>query len=135
VTERDGQPVLLRHGESVANAAELFTGNLDVPLTARGVRESVRGAQFITDSGIVIDWVVTSVLSRARTTAELAATTLAFDSARMRTIPIGHPLVYAFADGRHPVVRGGSRGTGRNVSGQNREDQKGEDGERDPSLR
>ena len=40
-----GRVVLVRHGESVANAAGMFTGVLDVPLSERGVLEAHRAAE------------------------------------------------------------------------------------------
>ncbi|WP_347232651.1 histidine phosphatase family protein, partial [Cryobacterium sp. TmT2-59] len=35
-----GVLILLRHGESTANAAGLFTGVLDAPLSEQGIREA-----------------------------------------------------------------------------------------------
>lgn len=63
--------VLLRHGESTANADDVFAGWLDVPLTARGRAEARRAAARL--SGITPDAIHTSVLSRAVETARLLA--------------------------------------------------------------
>ncbi|BGP21414.1 Phosphoglycerate mutase [Rhodotorula toruloides] len=41
-TFKTGTLVLVRHGQSETNAANIFTGLLDPPLTARGVKESTR---------------------------------------------------------------------------------------------
>ena len=41
-----GTLVLLRHGESVWNAENLFTGWVDVDLSERGEAEARRGGQF-----------------------------------------------------------------------------------------
>lgn len=61
--------VLLRHGESVANADDVFAGWLDVPLTERGRTEACEAAASL--AGFCPDAVHTSVLSRAVETARL----------------------------------------------------------------
>jgi 2,3-bisphosphoglycerate-dependent phosphoglycerate mutase len=67
-----GTLVLLRHGESVWNAENLFTGWVDVPLSAKGEGEARRGGQLLRDAGIEPDVVHTSLLRRAIATANLA---------------------------------------------------------------
>ena len=64
--------VLLRHGESVWNAKNRFTGWVDVPLSARGEREAVRAGELMCEAALMPDVVHTSVLRRAITTANLA---------------------------------------------------------------
>lgn len=64
--------VLLRHGESVWNAKNLFTGWVDVDLTARGEEEAVAGGQLLAEAGIFPDVLHTSVLRRAIRTSYLA---------------------------------------------------------------
>jgi len=64
--------VLLRHGESEWNARNLFTGWVDVGLTDKGREEAVRGGQLLREAGITPDIVLTSLLQRAITTANLA---------------------------------------------------------------
>jgi len=64
--------VLLRHGESEWNALNLFTGWVDVPLSAKGVDEAKRGGRLLVDAGLLPDVVHTSVLRRAIATANLA---------------------------------------------------------------
>jgi 2,3-bisphosphoglycerate-dependent phosphoglycerate mutase len=64
--------VLLRHGESEWNAKGLFTGWVDVRLSATGAQEAQRGGRMLADSGLRPDTVHTSVLSRAIQTAQLA---------------------------------------------------------------
>jgi 2,3-bisphosphoglycerate-dependent phosphoglycerate mutase len=71
-----GRLVLLRHGESVANANGLFTGALDVPLTLAGIRESLAGAELVAATGPDIEVIFSSPLRRARASATLAATAL-----------------------------------------------------------
>jgi 2,3-bisphosphoglycerate-dependent phosphoglycerate mutase len=67
-----GNLVLLRHGESDWNAKNLFTGWVDVDLTARGQAEADRGGQLLAEHGLLPDVVHTSVLRRAIRTAELS---------------------------------------------------------------
>src|SRR3954468_20748082 len=67
-----GTLVLLRHGESEWNKANLFTGWVDVPLSQNGRAEAARGGSLLVDNDLLPDVVHTSVLRRAITTAELA---------------------------------------------------------------
>jgi 2,3-bisphosphoglycerate-dependent phosphoglycerate mutase len=67
-----GTLVLLRHGESEWNKANLFTGWVDVPLSEKGRAEAVRGGELLTEHGLLPDVLHTSVLKRAIATAELA---------------------------------------------------------------
>ena len=64
--------VLLRHGESVWNAENLFTGWVDVPLSTKGEAEARRGGELLRDAGLLPDVLHTSVLRRAISTANLA---------------------------------------------------------------
>jgi 2,3-bisphosphoglycerate-dependent phosphoglycerate mutase len=64
--------VLLRHGESEWNKANLFTGWVDVPLSEKGREEAARGGQLLAEHGLLPDVLHTSLLRRAITTAELA---------------------------------------------------------------
>jgi 2,3-bisphosphoglycerate-dependent phosphoglycerate mutase len=65
--------VLLRHGQSTTNAANVFTGWTDVPLTDTGRTESVRAARLLVEAGLCPDEVHTSLLRRAIDTADLVA--------------------------------------------------------------
>jgi 2,3-bisphosphoglycerate-dependent phosphoglycerate mutase len=78
-----GTLVLLRHGESEWNAKNLFTGWVDVPLTARGEREAVRCAELMCQAGLLPDVVHTSLLRRAISTA-----CLTLDVADRHWIPV-----------------------------------------------
>jgi 2,3-bisphosphoglycerate-dependent phosphoglycerate mutase len=64
--------VLLRHGESLWNLENLFTGWTDVGLTDRGEAEAREAGQLIKQEGPEPDVLHTSVLVRAIKTAELA---------------------------------------------------------------
>ena len=67
-----GTLVLLRHGESEWNKANLFTGWGDVPLTDEGREEAARGGRLLAEHGLLPDVSHTSLLRRAIMTAELA---------------------------------------------------------------
>jgi len=57
--------VLLRHGESVWNRENRFTGWTDVDLTARGVEEARRAGRLLAQAGHSFDVAYTSLLKRA----------------------------------------------------------------------
>ena len=67
-----GTLVLLRHGQSVWNAENLFTGWVDVALSAKGEAEARRGGELLRETGLLPDIVHTSVLRRAISTANIA---------------------------------------------------------------
>jgi len=63
--------ILLRHGESDWNLKNLFTGWVDVDLTAGGEAEARRGGELIRENGLE-PWVVhTSLMRRAIRTANI----------------------------------------------------------------
>jgi 2,3-bisphosphoglycerate-dependent phosphoglycerate mutase len=64
--------VLLRHGESEWNSKGLFTGWVDVGLSAAGAQEAANGGKLLARSGLKPSVVHTSVLTRAIQTAHLA---------------------------------------------------------------
>jgi 2,3-bisphosphoglycerate-dependent phosphoglycerate mutase len=57
--------VLLRHGESVWNQSNRFTGWTDVDLTGRGREEAAEAGRTLKKEGFVFDLAYTSVLKRA----------------------------------------------------------------------
>src|SRR2546430_1195909 len=61
--------VLLRHGESEWNAKGLFTGWVDVGLSAAGAQEAANGGKLLARSGLKPSAVHTSVLTWAIQTA------------------------------------------------------------------
>ena len=64
--------ILLRHGESEWNAKNLFTGWVDVRLSASGESEAKRGGALLAERGLLPDLVHTSLLRRAIHTSQLA---------------------------------------------------------------
>ena len=57
--------VLLRHGESVWNKANFFTGWTDVDLSEKGIVEAHTSGKTLREEGYVFDVAYTSVLKRA----------------------------------------------------------------------
>jgi len=57
--------VLLRHGESVWNKENRFTGWTDVGLSEQGVQEAIEAGRLLRKEGYVFDVAFTSVLKRA----------------------------------------------------------------------
>ncbi len=65
--------VLIRHGQSIWNADNLFTGWVDVDLTPAGEAEATAGGELLAATGdLDLRLLHTSVLTRAIRTAELA---------------------------------------------------------------
>ena len=62
--------ILMRHGQSMWNAAGLFTGWVDVPLSPTGIDEAREGGRAI--AHLAIDEVHVSTLIRAQMTAMIA---------------------------------------------------------------
>jgi 2,3-bisphosphoglycerate-dependent phosphoglycerate mutase len=75
--------ILLRHGESEWNAKNLFTGWVDVRLSATGEAEAARGGKLLAERGLLPDVVHTSLLRRAIHTSQLA-----LDSCDRHWIPV-----------------------------------------------
>ncbi|HTW21260.1 MAG TPA: phosphoglyceromutase [Mycobacteriales bacterium] len=65
-----GTLVLLRHGESVWNAENRFTGWVDVALSDRGRAESLRAGELLREHNLLPDLLHTSLLRRAIITAQ-----------------------------------------------------------------
>ena len=63
--------ILLRHGESDWNKKNLFTGWVDVDLTASGEDEARRGGELLRDAGVQPEVLHTSLLRRAIRTANI----------------------------------------------------------------
>ena len=74
--QHEGSLVLLRHGQSTANAAGLFTGILDPGLSTSGADEARAAAALLAAHDLVPDAVLVSALQRAEQTARIVATVL-----------------------------------------------------------
>ena len=79
----DYKLILLRHGESEWNAKNLFTGWVDVRLSAAGEAEAAKGGRFLSERNLLPDVVHTSLLRRAIHTSQLA-----LDSCDRHWIPV-----------------------------------------------
>jgi len=77
--------ILLRHGESVWNKENRFTGWTDVDLTEKGVEEAKQAGKLMREAGFVFDLAHTSVLRRAIKTLWLA-----LDQLDLMWIPVTH---------------------------------------------
>ncbi len=64
--------ILLRHGESEWNKKNLFTGWVDVDLSAAGEAEGRRGGELLAEHGLAPDVMHTSLLRRAIRTGQMA---------------------------------------------------------------
>lgn len=62
--------ILLRHGQSLFNKKNIFTGWVDVPLSKQGIEEAILAGKQLKD--LPIDVIYTSTLIRAQMTACLA---------------------------------------------------------------
>lgn len=65
-----GKVVFLRHGQSVCNEMEAYTGWEDCNLTSKGEHQAVEAGRYLKQQGYKFDVVFTSVLSRALDSAE-----------------------------------------------------------------
>jgi len=77
--------VLLRHGESIWNKENLFTGWTDVDLSDQGKSEAKRAGELLKAEGFTFDVAFTSVLKRAIRTLWLA-----LDELDLMWIPVEH---------------------------------------------
>ncbi len=75
--------VLLRHGESVWNKENRFTGWTDVDLSEKGREEAKEAGRVLKKGGYVFDIVFTSVLKRAIKTMEIV-----FDELGTKDLPV-----------------------------------------------
>jgi 2,3-bisphosphoglycerate-dependent phosphoglycerate mutase len=60
--------ILVRHGQSVYNAQNLFTGWTDVELSEKGVAEAKNAGKILSIHGLEFDLAITSVLKRSEET-------------------------------------------------------------------
>lgn len=63
--------VLIRHGQSLWNLENRFTGWVDVPLTEQGIQEAQTAGKLLAKNGFEFDCVFTSYLQRAIKTSWL----------------------------------------------------------------
>ena len=68
--------ILVRHGQSLWNAENLFTGWVDVPLTEKGELEAKQGGERLAAEGVRVSRAFTSTLRRAIVTGQIVLETL-----------------------------------------------------------
>jgi len=71
--------ILLRHGESQWNLENRFTGWKDVPLTSNGIQEANFSGEQLVKNNIKIDTIYSSLLERAKHTADIVASIIGFN--------------------------------------------------------
>jgi broad specificity phosphatase PhoE len=74
-----GRLLLVRHGQSVWNAAGRWQGWSDAPLSELGVQQATRAGKYLQAEGLQPGEIACSDLARARLTAELIAEQLGYD--------------------------------------------------------
>lgn len=62
--------VLVRHGQSIWNLENRFTGWTDVPLSEKGIKEAKEAGMVLKEKGFTFDLAFTSVLKRAEDTLD-----------------------------------------------------------------
>jgi 2,3-bisphosphoglycerate-dependent phosphoglycerate mutase len=77
--------VLVRHGESIWNKENKFTGWTDVGLSEKGIQEAIEAGRYLKQEGYRFDVAFTSVLSRAIKTLWLV-----LEEMDLMWIPIHH---------------------------------------------
>ena len=68
--------ILMRHGQSIWNLQNRFTGGVDVPLTRKGIKQAKKAGKELKNLGISIDHVYSSKLSRSVETARFIISNL-----------------------------------------------------------
>jgi len=63
--------VIIRHGESVWNEKNIFTGWIDAPLSEKGIKQAKKAGKLLKEKGFTFDLAFTSVLQRAYKTLDL----------------------------------------------------------------
>jgi len=74
-----GMLILLRHGQSVYNQKNIFTGWTDVELSEQGRQEARRAGEILRREGLLPDRCFTSWLKRAIHTAQIALATMEWE--------------------------------------------------------
>ena len=94
--------VLLRHGESIWNKENRFTGWTDVDLSEKGIQEATLAGEVLKREGYSFDVAFTSVLRRAIRTLWIVQ-----DEMDLMWIPVniptGIPLIYELDGSLNPL--------------------------------
>lgn len=98
--DRAGQLVLLRHGQSTANAAGRFTGWWDVPLTTRGRHQAREAATLLSAESFIPDVIFTSPLQRTTQTVQIVVHQLGWPEVAVVVCPQLTERAYGALTGR-----------------------------------
>jgi 2,3-bisphosphoglycerate-dependent phosphoglycerate mutase len=63
--------VIIRHGESIWNKENIFTGWIDAPLSEKGIDQAKKAGMILKEKGFFFDLGFTSVLQRAYNTLDI----------------------------------------------------------------
>jgi bisphosphoglycerate-dependent phosphoglycerate mutase len=91
--------VIVRHGESIFNAENRFTGWIDCGLTGVGVQQVQAAGALLRQSGFAFDRIYTSVLSRCTESARIIGEALSQWGGAAT-------MLSAFAECRRPIQSG-----------------------------
>ncbi|PPR29838.1 MAG: 2,3-bisphosphoglycerate-dependent phosphoglycerate mutase, partial [Alphaproteobacteria bacterium MarineAlpha6_Bin6] len=80
--------ILMRHGQSIWNLQNRFTGGIDVPLTRKGIKQAKKAGKELKKMGITIDQVYSSKLSRSIETARFITSNLDSSSKKNKIIKV-----------------------------------------------
>ena len=80
--------ILMRHGQSIWNLQNRFTGGIDVPLTRKGIKQAKKAGKELKKMGITIDQVYSRKLSRSIETARFITSNLDSSSKKNKIIKV-----------------------------------------------
>ena len=80
--------ILMRHGQSIWNLQNRFTGGIDVPLTRKGIKQAKKAGKELKKMGISIDHVYSSKLSRSIETARCVMNNLGSSNINKQIIKV-----------------------------------------------
>ena len=92
--------ILMRHGQSIWNLQNRFTGGIDVPLTRKGIKQAKKAGKELKKMGISIDHVYSSKLSRSIETARCVMSNLESANINKQITKVSANFYYA----KHTVV-------------------------------
>ncbi|MDF0490537.1 2,3-bisphosphoglycerate-dependent phosphoglycerate mutase [Sphingomonas sp. H39-1-10] len=92
--------ILARHGQSTANAAGIFTGRSDPPLTATGRDEARRIADQLIEAGLCPDRIFCAALDRCRETTAIIVETMGLEDCPVTNDPWLNERDYGLLTGR-----------------------------------
>ena len=82
--------VLLRHGESLWNLENRFTGWTDIDLTPKGEQEAQNSGKILAEEGFNFDLIYTSLLTRAIRTMEICLSKMQIDNVPIKYLSLIH---------------------------------------------